>query len=73
MRVYRGKNRARGERNGSAKLTEDKVREIRRRCACGVSIRTLAKEYGVSPSVISNVFTRKTWGHVDDQPGEPTK
>jgi len=56
---------ARGESNGNAKLTEEKVADIRRRHAQGEfggeSTRVLAKEYGVSQSVISAIVNYKTW------------
>lgn len=55
----------RGERHGIAKLTEQHVREIRRRYAIGnVSQRQLALEYGVSKSAIRAVLRGETWGHV---------
>lgn len=55
---------ARGARNGSAKLTEADVREIRRLAAEGVPQKILAVRFGVSESVISAVVRRKTWRHV---------
>lgn len=74
-RLHRGplpnRDTARGTRNGLAKLTEDAVREIRRRYAAGragtgprVSQQALADEYGVNQSKISLVVRRRTWAHV---------
>lgn len=47
-----------GERNGRAKLTEEEVAEIRRRPG---SIRSLAREFGVSDAQISRIRTGKAW------------
>lgn len=55
--------RARGERHGRAKLTEQQVREIRSR-AGQESQRTLALQYGVSAAMISFVQAGKNWSHV---------
>ena len=55
-----------GSANKNAKLTEDVVREIRRRYAQGgISQQALADEYGVSQSKISDAIHRKTWAHVE--------
>jgi hypothetical protein len=67
-RVARGRWRGGsppGERSGRAKLTDASVREIRSRFAAGgVSKKSLAREYGVSGTVIRHVITRVTWRHV---------
>jgi hypothetical protein len=52
---------ARGEKNGSAKLGEDDVREIRRRLARGETQQTIAREYGVSQAIISLIKTGRSW------------
>lgn len=55
----------RGERQGQSKLTDDAVREIRRRYAAGgVRQSDLAAEFGVSKSLISYVVSGKGWKHV---------
>lgn len=60
-----------------AKLTEDKVRTIRRECASadGIGVVLLverfAERYGVSISTISRVLARATWADLGDL-GEPT-
>ncbi len=55
----------RGEQNGSAKLSEQDVREIRRRYAAGdITLLALAHEYGVSEAAIWRIVHRKTWAHV---------
>lgn len=55
-----------GSVNGQSKLTEDDVREIRRRVAAGERQKDLLDEYGVSKSVMSRAVTGETWGHVKD-------
>jgi hypothetical protein len=56
---------ARGEKMFAAKLTEDAVREIRRKWAAGEATQTqMGREYGVSQVIISSVVRRKTWKHV---------
>ena len=58
-------NPARGEQNWSAKLTDDDVREIRRRRAAGETGVSLAREFGVVKQMISNIILRKSWAHVE--------
>jgi hypothetical protein len=63
-----------GEANPGAKLTEDAVRDIRRRYAAGdVSQMALAKEYGVSQYVILVCVQRRTWKHVEDPDAPPAQ
>lgn len=60
------RNTARGERVGLAKLTEESVREIRRRYAQGgISQQVLADEFGVNQTQVSNIVLRRTWAHVE--------
>lgn len=54
----------RGETVATAKLTEQKVRSIRRRCAEGEAHTELAREFGVSHTAIHLIHTRQTWRHV---------
>jgi hypothetical protein len=61
-----------GESNPGAKLTEESVREIRRRYAAGdISQTALAKKHGVSQTVIFHLLARNTWRHVEDDPDMP--
>jgi DNA-binding transcriptional regulator YiaG len=53
-----------GEANPQAKLTEEKVRAIRRLRARGVKRAVVAKAMGVSLSTISGVTTRTWWKHI---------
>lgn len=58
-------HRPHGERNGSAKLTDQHVRDIRERYAHGgVTQDTLAAEYEISQSACSLLILRQTWRHV---------
>lgn len=68
MRDSSLKGRARGARgtaHRSAKLDEDRVREIRRRRAGGEAVKDLALSYGVSTMAIYDIVNRKKWKHVD--------
>ncbi len=54
-----------GEHNGCAKLTEAKVRDIRTKHDGRYgSISRLAREFGVSWTVVSDILARKAWGCV---------
>lgn len=53
----------RGERSGTAKLTETQVREIRQRVGTD-SLRALAREYGVSHTAIRRAANGTKWAHV---------
>lgn len=54
----------RGVRNGSAKLTPEKVRHIRTLVKIGVSQRNIAGRFGVSRATIGDIVTGKHWVHV---------
>jgi hypothetical protein len=55
---------ARGERNGRAKLTDDKVRALKMDLASGASERRVAKTYGISRSALRLIKSGETWAHV---------
>lgn len=57
-------NKAKGEDNWIAKLTAEKVTEIRKRSAAGEQKAALAREFGVTPPAIGSICKRKTWAHV---------
>lgn len=54
----------RGERHGLSKLTVDKVIEIRRRVAGGMSRREAAATFGIHQTCVDALVNRKTWTHV---------
>ena len=53
-----------GERNSQSKLTAEQVREIRDRHRRGVAYGSLAKEYGVSVSLVRQIVNRLVWSHL---------
>jgi DNA invertase Pin-like site-specific DNA recombinase len=53
-----------GQMHPQAKLTDALVRQIRKRLDQGMGVRELAKELGLSHTIISQVGTKKRWGHV---------
>jgi hypothetical protein len=53
-----------GEGSSRAKLTDDNVREIRRLRAQGVTIREVAKRFGVTTGPIDQIMSGKRWSHV---------
>lgn len=57
-----------GEDHGMAKLTDDQVREIRRRYVRHHPVhggKALAREFGVRNSMISLIVNRKNWKHLN--------
>jgi hypothetical protein len=54
----------RGKDNGRAKLTEVDVLSIRARRLNGETVTTLGAEYKVSPTMISYICNKKSWGHI---------
>jgi hypothetical protein len=55
---------ARGEQYRNAKLTEDKVVEIRQLAVSGERQVVLAQRFGVSQALVSLVVTGQVWTHV---------
>ena len=53
-----------GETHGMARLTESKIKGIRRLSTAGVSRNDLALAYECSPSNIKRIVKRETWKHV---------
>jgi hypothetical protein len=56
--------RAKGSKHHAAKLTEAKVRAIRRSYGVGKGTSVLALKYGVSHTTIRRVLQRTGWSHV---------
>lgn len=54
---------AAGSKNGHAKLNEAQVSEIRSRILSGERNVSIAKHYGVDPSVVSHIKRGKLWKH----------
>lgn len=54
----------RGSGNYNAKLTEDGVREIKRRLAAGERCRSIARDFDVDPSVVGKIRQGRRWTHV---------
>ncbi len=55
---------AKGEANGKAKLNEKIINNIRLEISNGVSNIALSRKYKVRPDTISNIKTKKAWGHL---------
>jgi hypothetical protein len=53
-----------GESNGSAKLNEDQVREIRRLASEGFRTRYIAEQFGICGSSVRLIVRREKWKHV---------
>lgn len=53
-----------GENNGSSKLNEQKVKEIRKLSSLGWTTEELIKLFNVSDKTIRNVIRRISWKHV---------
>lgn len=58
-------NIARGSRQRMSKLTEEKVKLIKRRIAEGIRSCDLSKEFNISNQVISQIRHHKAWRHVE--------
>lgn len=56
----------RGSCHSFAKLTEDQVREIRRRAGNGEAGRALGREFGISSTNVSSIIRCETWKHVKE-------
>lgn len=58
------KENRRGERNGQAKLTDNDVRDIKRRLVDGETTVSIAIRYGVSHTAIGHIKHGRSWSHV---------
>lgn len=59
----------RGKAQTNAKLTEAKVRDLRRRRARGETLRTIAADLGIDLAHVSNIAHGKTWNWLDAEHG----
>lgn len=62
--MMRNGHQAKGSRHGRSKLTEDQVREVRKRKAAGERSRALAKAFGVERRMIDRICSGTHWGHI---------
>ena len=53
-----------GEANHKAKLTEEKVRQVRQLHASGHTIRSLSRKFNITYQAMKAVVQRKHWAHV---------
>ena len=60
-----------GERIGTAKLTEDQVRAIKRRLAAGETQTNLARDFGVHLSTVHLIKTGRNWGWLQPEATPP--
>lgn len=58
--------RRRGTNNGSARLTDEQVIDIRRQYADGATQLALAALFKVSQPLISQIVRRKVWTHLEE-------
>jgi hypothetical protein len=56
--------KARGERIGTAVLTEDNVREIRKLSDAKQTYIQIAKQFGIHKDTVYKIVNRKSWAHV---------
>lgn len=54
-----------GEKNGSSKLTEVEIKEIRRLREEGWTLTALGEKFGVSFGLIGHIVRGKAWKHID--------
>jgi hypothetical protein len=62
-RFFTGPGR-RGSTNGNSKLNEDQVITIRANVAAGRSLTSVAQEFSVGLSTVSQICRRETWTHI---------
>ena len=61
---YRHGTVLRGEKNGCAKLTEQKVLTIRSRAAKGDRQADIGRDFGITQAAVSLIHRRRKWAHV---------
>ena len=68
-RERKGRNNPpKGTTNAKAKLTEEKVMQIRAKRLQGVSFEKLAKEYGVCKKTVQDAVSGKNWAYLPEPP-----
>jgi hypothetical protein len=63
-RIKGRSHRPRGSLHGESKLTEAQAAAIRARRAAGERGTALAREFGVSPSLVALIHNGKAWTHI---------
>ena len=53
-----------GEQNGHAKMTAEKVIELRKLAAAGMGSESLGKRFGISRQGARQIIARRTWRHL---------
>ena len=53
-----------GAANGNSRLTEEKVREIKKMIASCAPYKEIAVKFSISPSTVCQIATGKTWKQV---------
>lgn len=56
-----------GERNGMSTMTEDRVRELRKRARSGEPKQELMREFSLSRRGYERILSGQRWGHVKDE------
>ena len=56
--------RPRGEAQGSAKLTADKIRQIKHLSLSGMSSAEIAPIFGIHAGHVRKILTKRAWSHV---------
>lgn len=59
-----GEDRRRGSGIGNSKLSEEQVREIKRRCDNGETQKDVSEDYPVSHSTVNQIMVGNQWQHV---------
>lgn len=62
--IGKGRMNKQGEAHHLARLTEDDVKEIRRRAAAGERQTALAVEFGLHHDTVGRIVHRRRWHHV---------
>ncbi|NBX52016.1 hypothetical protein EBT25_19290 [bacterium] len=55
---------AKGSDHGSSFLTDENILEIRKMHAEGKTYKKISEKFGISPSYISRIVTKKLWKHL---------
>jgi len=55
---------SRGEKSGTAKMTDSTVTTLRADRVAGDSLKVLAERYGIAQSTVSSIVRRRTWTHI---------